>query len=457
MYDTIIIGAGMSGLAAGIRLAHFNHRVCILERHTQTGGLNSFYRLGGRDYDVGLHAVTNYSPKGAKRGPLARLLRQLRLSWDELELVPQTGSTIVFPGISLSFSNDFGLLESEIDRVFPRQKDNLRRLVARIADYDDAWQPGMAASAREVANGLIDDPLLVEVLFCPLLFYGSPRENDMDFGLFSILFRSIYLEGLSRPWIGVRSILRTLVRKFKDLGGELRLRSGVSRIVAKDGSVKKLILDDGTELSARHVLSSAGGPETMRLCENGGPAQQQPAGQLSFVETISVLGTQPRDLGLDRTMVFFNDSERFHYEKPEDPVDLRSGVVCSPNNFLYETPLEEGVIRVTALANYDRWAAMEEASYRQAKLRWYDRIAASAVRFVPDFRQSVIAADTFTPATIRRFTGRENGAVYGSPEKRPDGTTHLKNLYLCGTDQGLVGIIGAMISGITIVNKHLLK
>ena len=34
MYDTIIIGAGMSGLAAGIRLAYYEKRVCILERHT---------------------------------------------------------------------------------------------------------------------------------------------------------------------------------------------------------------------------------------------------------------------------------------------------------------------------------------------------------------------------------------------------------------------------------------
>ncbi|NLZ01808.1 MAG: FAD-binding protein, partial [Pirellulaceae bacterium] len=29
MYDAIIIGAGMSGLAAGIRLAHFDQKVCI--------------------------------------------------------------------------------------------------------------------------------------------------------------------------------------------------------------------------------------------------------------------------------------------------------------------------------------------------------------------------------------------------------------------------------------------
>ena len=69
MYDTIIIGAGLSGLAAGIRLAHYDKRVCILERHTTIGGLNSFYRQRGRDFDVGLHAVTNYRPQGSPRGP----------------------------------------------------------------------------------------------------------------------------------------------------------------------------------------------------------------------------------------------------------------------------------------------------------------------------------------------------------------------------------------------------
>src|SRR5262245_7237327 len=112
MYDTIIIGAGMSGLAAGIRLAYYDQRVCILERHTTIGGLNSFYRLNGRNYDVGLHAVTNYAPKGARSGPLAKLLRQLRLGWEEFALAPQVGSAIAFPGVLLEFDNDFELFRS---------------------------------------------------------------------------------------------------------------------------------------------------------------------------------------------------------------------------------------------------------------------------------------------------------------------------------------------------------
>src|SRR3954466_4276252 len=123
VYDTIIIGAGLSGLAAGIRLAYYEQRVCILERHYTIGGLNSFYRLRGRDYDVGLHAVTNYATKGTKKGPLAKLLRPLRLSWEDFSLAPQIGSAIAFPGIRLAFNNDIRLLESEIARDFPAQRD----------------------------------------------------------------------------------------------------------------------------------------------------------------------------------------------------------------------------------------------------------------------------------------------------------------------------------------------
>ena len=180
-------------------------------------------------------------------------------------------------------------------------------------------------------------------------------------------------------------------------------------------------------------------------------------GLLSFVETISVLDVQPRALGHDRTIVFYNDSDKFDYAKPDDDVDVRSGVICSPNNFVYGEPLAEGVMRITSLANYDRWAQLDPEAYRLAKLRWYDRITTSAVRFVPDFRSSVIETDMFTPKTIRRYTGHENGAVYGVAQKRFDGKTHLDNLYICGTDQGMVGIIGTIISGISIANKYLLK
>jgi phytoene dehydrogenase-like protein len=458
MYDTIIIGAGMSGLAAGIRLAYYDQRVCVLEKHTTIGGLNSFYRLRGRDYDVGLHALTNITPKGTKRGPLARLLKQLRISRDELKISPQLGSEVVFPGVRLRFSNDFEVLRAEIAREFPAQIDHFDRLVAEIVEYDDLDESHQAISAREKLNELISDPLLIEMFFCPLMFYGSAREHDMDWGQFSIMFRSIFMEGLGRPYAGVRLILKHLVRKFRGLGGELKLRAGVQRLAVDQGRVCGVVLENGEQLQARRVLSSAGWPETMRMCDDGQPVTGRGVGRLSFCETIASLDVQPQELGHRSTITFFNDSEKFHWTKPDEPCDVRSGVICSPNNFDYGGELlDEGTMRVTVLANFDHWKNLSERDYALEKLRWYDRITDSAARFVPDYRQRVLDTDMFTPTTVVRFTGHDGGAIYGTPDKQFDGRTHLENLFVCGTDQGFVGIVGSIVSGISMANMHCLR
>ncbi|MCH7750556.1 MAG: NAD(P)/FAD-dependent oxidoreductase [Planctomycetes bacterium] len=457
MYDTIIIGAGMSGLAAGIRLAYYDQRVCILERHYTIGGLNSFYRMRGRNYDVGLHALTNITPKGTKKGPLARLLRQLRMSWDDLEISPQIGSDVVFPGVRLRFSNDLDLLRDEVAREFPLQRDNFERLINEVVEYDDLDESHQKISARQHVAEIITEPLLLEMLFCPLMFYGSAREHDMDWGQFSIMFRSIFMEGLGRPYAGVRLILKQLVRKFRSQGGELKLRAGVKRMIVKSDQVCGVELESGEVLEGRRILSSAGWCETMRLCDDGAPVTSRGSGQLSFCETIATLDVEPQDLGHDRTIMFFNDSEEFAWTKPDLPCDVRSGVICSPNNFDYGQLLDTGTMRITSLANFDYWDHLDEQAYHLEKLRWYDKITDSAVRFVPDFRGRVIDTDMFTPKTIIRFTGHDNGAVYGAPEKQFDGRTHLKNLFICGTDQGFVGIIGSILSGISMANQHCLR
>jgi phytoene dehydrogenase-like protein len=465
-YDTIIIGAGLSGLAAGIRLAHFEKPVCILERHTTIGGLNSFYRLRDRNYDVGLHAVTNFTPKGTKTGPLSRLLRQLRFSWDDFQLAPQTGSRVDFPGKSLRFNNDFELLLSEVGREFPQQVDRFRRLADYLAGLELGVVSDPPTTARAVLGQYLSDPLLIDMLLCPLMFYGSPTPDDMEFTQFTIMFHSIFREGFARPREGVRLILKQLVRRYKELGGLLRLRAGVKSIMSDGTRAVGVVLDDGEFVEADRILSSAGLVETTRLCETppAGFMAQPPSatgdpapGEITFVETITSLNCQPAALGHNETIVFYSNIPSFRYANPAVPCDVDSGIICSPNNFQYDEPLDEGAVRITALANNDYWMNLDESEYVAAKEAWNERITLSALQHVPDFRPAAIDTDMFTPRTIKKFTGHVNGCVYGAPRKRWDGTTHLSNLFVCGTDQGFLGIVGAMLSGIGIANRHVLR
>ena len=451
----------MSGLAAGIRLAYYEKKVCILERHTIPGGLNSFYRLGKRDFDVGLHAMTNYVSKDVRQAPLNKLLRQLRLRHEDFELCPQLESSVRFPGVALRFSNDFALFESQVCETFPKQADGFRKLVQTIRAFNEVDWNAVAQSTRTVLRYFLSDPLLIDMILCPLMYYGSAEVDDMDFPQFVIMFKSILCEGFARPRTGVRQIVSTLLKKYKACHGELRMGHGVKQLRVSSERVTAVELDNGTELTANQVLSSAGWAETMRLCSDLVPEQRaetvQAAGRMTFMESISILDRQPQSYGHTETITFFNNSERFDYRPADDLADPRSGVICCPNNFQYAEPLKEGLVRVTNIANYDKWRALAEDDYVARKREWYARSVEEAVRFVPNFRPFVSFVDTFTPRTIEKFTGHINGAVYGAPAKRRDGRTRIKNLYLCGTDQGFLGIIGAMLSGISMANLHVLK
>jgi phytoene dehydrogenase-like protein len=452
-YDTIIIGAGMSGLAAGIRLAMFDQKVCILEKHKVPGGLNSYYERFGRKLDVGLHAMTNFCRKGEKGRPLTKLLKQLRIPYERLDLCPQHFSRIVFPQRQLAFSNDPQLLMSEIARCFPRQTENFSRLLDTVLRFDDVNLQNRYQSAKEKVREIITDESLLEMIFCPLLIYGSAWENDMDFSQFVIMFKSIFLEGFSRPKNGVRSIIHLLIEKYLQLGGELRLGVGIRKLDVENGVVRQVVLENGEVLQAGKVMSSIGLPETMSIVSE--PQECPAAGTMSFTETILFFDKKPAGQGILETIVFYNNQEQYHYRKPDALCDYDSAVVCFPNNFANDD-YDEGVIRVTFIANFEKWNVLDRPAYLLKKKEVRDQALALIKKLFPQFDANLNYWDVFTPRTIMRYTGHIRGAVYGTTQKVRDGRTAVKNLFICGTDQGFLGIVGAMLSGISMANLHCL-
>lgn len=474
-YDCIIIGGGMSGLAAGIRLAHFGKKVCICEQHYKTGGLNSWYTKAGIEIDSGLHAMTNFAaPDSPKSLPLKKLLRQLRIPYEALELREQNGSEIVFPGKKLRFSNDFEQLRTEIADKFPGDIDRFNQLDNYIRHYDGLDINAPFVSARKVLEEKLKDPMLIEMLLCPLMYYGSAVENDMDFAQFTIMYKSIFHEGFCRPASGMRKMLNIIEQRFIECGGDvvnanetdsfsekaLALNCEIRKIHLDGDKVKSVELKNGQILETEMILSSAGHAETLNLIEKDAGKLIE-LGDLAFVETVMLLDKRLSLKGHDSTIVFFNKSANFAYENPQSLFDINSGVVCCPDNFQFQggDSLPYPQVRVTMLANHHQWFGVQKEVYSEKKAQ----IIESALQLSEEYtighglKDIVKYIDSFTPLTVNRFTGHLNGAVYGSPDKQKTGITQYKNLYLCGTDQGFLGITGAMLSGISMANMHVLQ
>jgi phytoene dehydrogenase-like protein len=218
-------------------------------------------------------------------------------------------------------------------------------------------------------------------------------------------------------------------------------------------------LTDGEVIECDALLSTIGLEETL-ACLDAPPLARPQGNRLGFVESIFRLPAEFRkSLPTDKTIIFYNSGEQLQYQRPRELVDLNSGVICFPANFQGLAPSPHFEVRTTHLANYSGWKSLahDKSLYLQAKSDIARQSAATVEKIIGNFTRHVVYEDTFTPLTIERYTAKKEGAIYGCPDKIKDGNIGYDNLFLAGTDQGFLGIVGAMLSGVSMVNQHILS
>jgi phytoene dehydrogenase-like protein len=247
-----------------------------------------------------------------------------------------------------------------------------------------------------------------------------------------------------------------LVDKFESYGGKIQFKSQVESIETHGNKSVGVKLSDQTVLTCDNIISTVGSPGTAKLLGNA-PENSFPAGKMSFVESIYILPYEDMtSVKHDHTIIFYSLADKFDYCRPERAVDPNWGVICFPQNFKDLPSSDYSQIRITNSANYDMWRNASSNEYKKLKKQWGDKSCQVVEEIIGNFRKNIVYEDSFTPVTIEKYTAKENGAVYGSPIKVKDGKTAFDNLFIAGTDQGYLGIIGSMLSGITIVNHNLL-
>jgi phytoene dehydrogenase-like protein len=261
-----------------------------------------------------------------------------------------------------------------------------------------------------------------------------------------------------RPEGSIKDFLDILLKQYQGFGGKIRLQAPVARIIHHDRKVTGVELADGEVIECDALLSTIGYEETLTALAV--PPVPRPKARLGFVESIFRLPVDCQEvLPKDKTIIFYNTSDKFRYQRPEGRVDYSSGVICFPGNFQgleAKTYLE---VRATHLADYAGWKSLaaDRPAYLAAKSDTAGQSKKALEKIIGNFSPHIVYEDTFTPLTIERFTAKKEGAIYGCPDKIKDGDIGYDNLFLAGTDQGFLGIVGSMLSGVSMVNRHILS
>jgi phytoene desaturase len=270
----VVVGSGLGGLAAAVRLRVRGYRVTVLEALDQHGGRARVFREGGFTFDAGPTVIT-----------APHLLEELfalagRSLADSVELVPvDPFYRILFgDGTSFDYVGDEARLLDGIAALSPRDVDGYRRLAAhaerifdvgftRLADrpFDRATDmlrviPEMIRlGSHRTVHGLVsryirDERLRQAFTFEPLLVGGNPFSTTSIYLLIHWLERT---GGVHYARGGTTTIVAALVRLLEELGVELRLSTPVEEIEVEGGRVRAVRTESGERIPADLVVANA--------------------------------------------------------------------------------------------------------------------------------------------------------------------------------------------------------
>ena len=284
--EAIVIGAGLGGLSAAMRLGAKGYRVTVLDRLDCVGGRGSSITEAGHRFDLGPTIVT--VPE-VFRKLWAACGRDFDADVDLRPLDPFY--EIRWPdGSHFTARSDTDAMGEEVRRLSPGDvkgylrflKDSHRRYVVgyegMVAEpMHRLWDTikvlpefALLRADRSIlghAKARVRDPRLRMALsFHPLFIGGDPCHVTSMYALVSHLEKEY---GVHYAVGGVQAIADAMARVVEGQGGRLRLGAEADEILVKDGAAEGVRLVSGEVLRAPLVISNADAGHTYtRLLRN---------------------------------------------------------------------------------------------------------------------------------------------------------------------------------------------
>jgi phytoene desaturase len=269
-----VIGSGFGGLALAIRLQAAGCRTVIFEKRDQPGGRAYVYRDQGFTFDAGPTVIT--APDC-----LTELFNLAGKSFtDYVELLPVDPFYRLFweDGFSFDYSSDLASVERQIASKSPA---DLQGYQSFLKYSEQVFKEGYVKLAHVpflnwtnmvsvmpqllrlkayrsvysmVANFIQDRHLRQLFSFHSLLVGGNPFTTTSIYTLIHCLERKW---GVFFPRGGTGALVRAMLKLFQELGGEIRLKAEVSKILTKDNRVIGIAVQNGARHEFDLVASNA--------------------------------------------------------------------------------------------------------------------------------------------------------------------------------------------------------
>ncbi|MCC5985063.1 MAG: phytoene desaturase [Rhodobacteraceae bacterium] len=464
--DTVIvIGAGMGGLAAAIRLAAAGRAVTLLEAHGWPGGKMRTVPSAAGPVDAGPTVLT-------LRDVLDDLFEAAGSTLEAhvtLDLLPVLARHFWTDGAQLDLHADpAASAEAIADTFGPRARAEFLRFDAETRALFEGFDAPIMRSPRPRALGAAR-AVLARPALMPWLVPGrslnamlaarftEPRLRQL-FGRYATyvggnpalapaVLGLIWQAEAAGVWAvrgGMARLAQALAAVFEGLGGTLRLNAPVARILSARGAVTGVVLADGQALTGRQVVFNgdpAALPHLLDTPRRAPPRRRTQPRSLSAQVWTFAARVQPQGLGADALTyhsVFFADDPAQEFgplaqgRTPEAPTVY----VCAQDRATrMPTGAPAGAERFQFILNAPPFTPSEAQCNTGCNTDPFARLARFGLHLTPELTPQALTR----PRDFAALFPHSQGALYGlSPDGalatflRPGARTKLRGLYLAG-------------------------
>lgn len=495
--DNIIIGSGAGGLASALCLAREGQSVLVLEQHDVPGGWCHSFMLNGYRFTPGVHYIGSLGEGESSR----ELYEGLGIA-NDLTFFKMNESAYEHCWIGderIDFPANFDELYTSLAERFPHERKGLKKYLNTVRDVSHEIQliPKMNGfwdnitipwrtrhmgkyglfSLKTVIDWHIKDPLLKMALNIQCGDHGLPPAK-VSFP-YHCAVMDHYFNGGYFPLGGGAAIVKAMTNKIKSLGGEIRTKQRVKRILLSGSKKKTAIgveLENGEKIYTTSVISNADpGMTYLNLVgeDNLRPKLKKQLAKTTYSCTSLMLFlTVDMDLraaGLDSGNIWMMknmDTDEVYAEMMAE--DILQGDEF-PGLFINCTTLKDPVsfdgryhtIEAITYINHESFKQFKgegnnhSPEYVNFKEKLIQKIINSLEKVVPGISEKIVNKELGTPMTNEYYINSTNGCVYGT-EKSFNQTgpfsykakSEIENLYLCGASIIAHGVAGAAYSGV---------
>jgi phytoene dehydrogenase-like protein len=217
---------------------------------------------------------------------------------------------------------------------------------------------------------------------------------------------------------GSQALIRLIEEKIASMGGRIRFKSKVERILVENDTAVGVRLAGGKDIMADWVISAADGHAAIFDLLGG-----------KYLDPAIMKTYEERRLFASYLQVSLGVASDLHDQPPMVSRFLESPFVVDPGTELQNlsfrffhfdpTFAPAGKTAVTSILptrNFDYWSGLrhnDPAAYHAQKHRIADAVIAVLEKRVPGIRDAIEVVDVSTPATVFRYTGNWKGTMEG--------------------------------------------